>query len=402
MWGLEYALLFGIPNNKLELIYGRSRCAFPFLEREQAEAHFTDWIATLCRWQQVLEIPPIRKGRKRWRIRVKGFALELFPRPIDVRVPLDGDAFEAFHGTFWRREFWDGQPPGLALGWEWSQRHHDVQLNLWTLFGTLCRRYGGLHSGRVDIVLSDTTAVSPDQYYYRKSREECMIAGDYFHGAPDLIAEVLSPPSRAMDRGLRKELYRRAGVRHLWLLDPELESVDIYELTGPDYQLVATHRAGEEFRPTLFPEATVRVDGLFDTQWKRHPEWSAPSEPEPVPEWLLPADKRLGLEYLFLLGHPERRWEIWGNRAPCVLAFGSPGEAQLRFRHFLEEIGHWEQASVAKPSSLEPEVEQAEVGRFRLTRRGRHVFLEVAVDARHYRKLLEVWPRPEAWDWGEK
>jgi hypothetical protein len=46
MWGLEYALLFGVPKNKPELIRGRTRCAFPFLERQQAEAHFTHWIET--------------------------------------------------------------------------------------------------------------------------------------------------------------------------------------------------------------------------------------------------------------------------------------------------------------------------------------------------------------------
>jgi hypothetical protein len=402
MWGLEYALLFGVPNNKLELIHGRSRCAFPFLDRQQAEAHLADWVETLCRWQGVAQPPAIRKGRKRWKAAVKGFVLELFPLPIDLRIPLDGDAFLASYESFWRRDLWGGQPPGRETGWEDFQPHYDVQLNLWGLFRTVCKRYGGLHGGRTDINLSDKAAVAPDQYYFRKTREECMINGDYFHGVPEVVVEVLSPATRAADRGPRKELYRRAGVAHLWLLDPEVESVELYELAGPDYHLAATFRPGEEFRPRPFPEVAVKVGALFDTQWKRHPEWFAASEPEPVPEWLAPPDKRLGLEYLLLLGHPERRREIWGNRAPCVLPFGSPGEAQVRFRHFLEDAARWEQAPAPTPSRPEPGMEQAEVGRFRLTRRGRHVHLEVAVDARKYRALLEVWTRREAWDWGEK
>jgi hypothetical protein len=262
-----------------------------------------------------------------------------------------------------------------------------------------------VHSGRVDIALSDTADVAPDQYYFRKSRRECMIGEDYFHGVPDLIAEVLSPATRPVDRGPRQELYRRAGVRYLWLLDPEVELVELYELDGSEYRLRRKAGPGEEFQPPLFPGEAVAVDPLFDTQWKRycrrHPDRCITGPPDPVPEWLVPPERQLGLESLFLLGHPERRYEIWGNRAPCVLPFGSVQEARLRFGHFLEEACRWEQASVPRPAAIEDDVEQAEVGRFRLTRRGRHVHLDVAVDARKYQELIDVWRRREAWDWGE-
>jgi len=154
------------------------------------------------------------------------------------------------------------------------------------------------------------------------------------------------------------------------------------------------------FRPVLFPGVSVAVDSLFDTQEKRHGRRWISTEPEPVPMWLLSPDQRVGLEVLFFLGHLERRYEIWDNRAPCLLAFGSPEEAALRFGHFLDDICRWEQASLPKPCPIEPGVEVAEVGRFRLTRRERHVRLDVAVDTRKYRAMLHVWTRRDAWDWG--
>jgi len=120
-----------------------------------------------------------------------------------------------------------------------------------------------------------------------------------------------------------------------------------------------------------------------------------------VPNWLVSSDQRVGLEVLFFFGHPEKRYEIWDNRAPCLLAFGSPEEAELRFGHFLEDICRWEQASFPKLSPIEPGVDIAEVGRFRLTRRGRHIRLDVAVDARKFRELLRIWGKREAWDWGD-
>src|SRR5205823_5027449 len=103
-----------------------------------------------------------------------------------------------------------------------------------------------------------------------------------------------------------------------------------------------------------FSGRIVEVGALFDTQWKRHPDWYRSDLPEPIPDWLLPAEKRLGLEYLLLLGHPERRREVWNNRAPCTLAFGSPAEAARRFRDFVDDACRWVSQPIAAMSGAEP------------------------------------------------
>jgi Uma2 family endonuclease len=402
MFGLEYALLFGVPGNKIELMRGRSRWAVPFLNRDEAEAHFTSWLETLVRWKQLDEWPKVRKSARRWKAEVAGITQKLYPRPIEIQIPIAWKAFDAFYDTFWWPDMWPGNAPGGRGGWLAGLDHQDVQMNLWRLFGNMCARHGGLHSGRVDIALSDTAAVAPDQYYFQKSSDECMIEGDYFCGVPDLIAEVLAPASRTIDLGPRKEVYRRAGVPHLWLVDPVAETIALHELAPRAYRHTATHGAGESFEFPLFPGEQINVDTLFDTQMKRHGDPRAPADPEPIPTWIIQPEQQLGLEYFFLLGHPERRWEIWGNRAPSMLAFGSSEEAQARFAHFLEEICRWEQAPQPVPATLETDLVQAEVGRFRLTQRGRHVHLDVVVDARQHQEWLRVWGNRKAWDWGEK
>ena len=108
------------------------------------------------------------------------------------------------------------------------------------------------------------------------------------------------------------------------------------------------------------------------------------------------------MEYFFHLGHPERRWEFWGNRAHSVLAFGSAVEARARLEHFVTEACHWE--GMPKPSiSTNPtdDSDQAAVGRFQLTRRGRLVQLDIAIDGRRYKDLLRIWGKRHAWDWGD-
>jgi hypothetical protein len=51
---------------------------------------------------------------------------------------------------------------------------------------------------------------------------------------------------------------------------------------------------------------------------------------------------------------------------------------------------------------LSDEFDQAEAGRFLLTRQGRLVTLSIAIDGRLYRELLATWADRQAWDWGEE
>lgn len=49
-------------------------------------------------------------------------------------------------------------------------------------------------------------------------------------GAPDMIAEIVSPSSRINDRMLKFKLYQRAGVREYWIIEPEQETVEVFLL----------------------------------------------------------------------------------------------------------------------------------------------------------------------------
>ena len=402
-YGLEYALFFGVPSNKIELIHGVSRWAFPFLSRDEAEAHFHEWLETFRRWKQVETPTAVAKRERKWRVQVAGIRMELYPRPIDIRIPIAWQAFRAFLDTFNRRDFWPGQPAGLETGWDSMWDQGDLRVNVWSLLRRLEERHGGQSCSRVDVALTPWAGVAPDGYYYSPERSGIMIDGEYFCAAPDLVIEVLFAPSRWLDRGPRMEVYRRAGVGHLWLMEPATETVEIYELRG-GYDLVGRHSAGEQFVSPLFPGDEIFVDVLFDTQSKRK-DWRQRDDeddgPEPISEWIVPPETNLGLEYFFHLGHPERRWEFWDNKANSVLAFGSSVEARARLDYFLTEACRWESLPRPKISPMADDIEQTEVGRFQLTRRGRLVHLDISIDGRRHRDILTRWANRDAWDWGE-
>jgi Uma2 family endonuclease len=54
-------------------------------------------------------------------------------------------------------------------------------------------------------------------------------------GAPDWVAEVLSPSTARHDQTLKLSAYERAGVREVWLIDPVDLTLAIYQLEAGCY-----------------------------------------------------------------------------------------------------------------------------------------------------------------------
>ena len=52
----------------------------------------------------------------------------------------------------------------------------------------------------------------------------------YLDGPADLVIEIISPESIARDRGEKFYEYEAAGVREYWLIDPQREQAEFYQL----------------------------------------------------------------------------------------------------------------------------------------------------------------------------
>ena len=395
-WDLEYLLLFGPPENKLELIDGRTPCSFPFRHRAEADVHFAAWAGTLSRWQGVAD-PPARNTDRADIKQFGRFELRQHRRPIRLEVPSEIDAYHWAYRCFSDRSLWPAQPAGYEVGFESPQRHSMIKLNLWKLFEDADVEGDGI--GGVDISLSDRDGVQPDYFFYPGPRRRHLIGGQYFQGVPLLVMEVLSPFSRAIDRGPRKERYRQAGVPQLWLLEPLTSTVELYQLIDGDYRLTESATVGQSIKvPGLEPMA-LTVDAIFDTGRDWSGTGTAPDQPS---GWAIPESVTVGLQHLILLGHAERRREIWDNRSPCYLAFGSAEEARHRLDRFLLEAARWEDRPAVASVAVEPDVDAATVGRFHFTRHRHVVRLNVDVDGRLYRSLLDATADRAAWDWGDR
>jgi Uma2 family endonuclease len=76
---------------------------------------------------------------------------------------------------------------------------------------------------------SDDTVVQPDITVVcdkeKRGPEGC-------RGAPDFVAEILSPSNTAIEMQRKFNLYRTAGVREYWVLDNEHKTLTIYLFDG--------------------------------------------------------------------------------------------------------------------------------------------------------------------------
>lgn len=126
------------------------------------------------------------------------------------------------------------------------------------------RPLGWLFPALFDVVLSDTDVVQPDLVFVAKSNAE-VLTDDNVRGTPDLLIEILSPSTRKTDLTVKRKLYERFGVPEYWVVDPELETVRIFQLKDGSYGLgeELTAETGDEITSTVLPGLELTVAAVF-------------------------------------------------------------------------------------------------------------------------------------------
>lgn len=107
-----------------------------------------------------------------------------------------------------------------------------------------------------DLKLSLNSIVQPDVIYIpgdRKTKDE-----DLLETLPELVIEVLSPSTKARDRVRKMELYRKRGISHYWLVDPD-GVIEALHLQGEHYSIAAAAWAEQKFLHPKFPNLTIDI-----------------------------------------------------------------------------------------------------------------------------------------------
>ena len=98
----------------------------------------------------------------------------------------------------------------------------------------------------------------PDIAGWRRERMPVLEDVPYSELAPDWVCEVVSPSTGRSDRVLKMPIYAREQVRHLWLVDPGLRTLEVYRLEAQRWVVMSTHGGSGMIRAEPF--AALEID----------------------------------------------------------------------------------------------------------------------------------------------
>lgn len=113
-------------------------------------------------------------------------------------------------------------------------------------------------------LLDGSEIVVPDLGGWRVERLAELPKVAYFETAPDWVCEVLSPSTEALDRADKMPIYAKAGVQHVWLVDPLVQTLEVLRLEQGRWLLLSTFKGEQAVRAEPF----ASIDLPLGPVWK--------------------------------------------------------------------------------------------------------------------------------------
>jgi hypothetical protein len=105
--------------------------------------------------------------------------------------------------------------------------------------------------------------VVPDLAGWRRSRMPAVPDAPFATLAPDWVCEILSPSTEAFDRARKLGVYGRAGLGHVWLIDPGVRTLEVLRLEGGRRVIVLTAAGTEAIRAEPFAAVELPLETLW-------------------------------------------------------------------------------------------------------------------------------------------
>lgn len=77
------------------------------------------------------------------------------------------------------------------------------------------------------------------------------------YGAPDWVIEIVSPSTGKLDYGKKLFLYRTAGVKEYWIVDPKDSSVMVFDFMTDETEKFSFD---EEIKGKLFKDFAIKIE----------------------------------------------------------------------------------------------------------------------------------------------
>jgi Uma2 family endonuclease len=138
--------------------------------------------------------------------------------------------------------------------------HQEAVVRLVLLISQLTLHLGGkVFVAPLDVYFDLLNIPQPDVMWVAPD-SKCQIGEKRLIGAPDLIAEVLSPGTALQDKRDKFRLYEKYGVREYWIVDPMEKLVEVWQHSDGRFVLLNVYGLAEVFNSPLLGEVhTSRI-----------------------------------------------------------------------------------------------------------------------------------------------
>ncbi|RMF29647.1 MAG: Uma2 family endonuclease [Chloroflexi bacterium] len=172
-----------------------------------------------------------------------------------LRLPDDGWQYEVIRGVLY-------MVPAPTPKHQRVSR--DLGFAMWQFVRE--RGLGEVFAAPTDVYLpGQETPVQPDLLFVATG-ESATIGERGIEGVLDLVVEILSPRTWWRDRRVKMPLYEETGVRELWLVDPDLRTIEVYVLREGAYALLGQWGPGEQVRSEVLAGFVLGVDDVMPVE----------------------------------------------------------------------------------------------------------------------------------------
>jgi len=103
----------------------------------------------------------------------------------------------------------------------------------------------------------------PDLAGWRRERLPVLPETAYFTITPDWICEVLSPSTAKLDRAIKMPIYAQIGVKFVWLVDPSIQLLEVFELQNNRWILSTVYQENDIVTAPPFDALSFNLGTLW-------------------------------------------------------------------------------------------------------------------------------------------
>jgi len=184
---------------------------------------------------------------------VKTYTLEEF---WELPEPKDGSKLELIAGVLYM-----SPPPNSPHNFSWASLNRLFIIHLAEIGDR-----GVIFAPRAALWTGPSTYVEPDLFYISAKMLKRVDPAE--PDCADLVVEIISPGTAIYDRNTKADTYAALGVRELWLVDPDNETVEVRNLKRMkkgekgSYGVGRVFKRGERVESKVLPKFSPSVSEI--------------------------------------------------------------------------------------------------------------------------------------------